>query len=208
VRPARGCVARPRRPRRQRQPRAPRGRGNRRDRQRTVSPRAPRRRRRSTSATSGSRSVNARSALDTGQWFPPELALGPGELDSDTKERLSARIVAIATTRGVPLHVSVAWNALHFDYDPDRGSYADVFLEGTLPEVPLGMTTHALPVGALCWVQLGGKEVWAEVVGKDGRPGTIDDGFVDAAVSGAPAVTDDNGVVVLREALVVDLNAF
>ena len=153
--------------------------------------------------------------------FAPELILGLDALDDELRSELVGYLGKVIAARGFPLHVNVAWNALMFGYDPERGSYPDKLLsESNMPRVGLGATGEALPLGAIVWVDVGGRlrEVWAEVVGKEGRPSGVEDGgWATPELAGrqaerqAVSIGDDPTSVegaVLDEALVCDFEAF
>jgi hypothetical protein len=129
-------------------------------------------------------------------------------LEQEDAKRIQLYLLAVMTSRGFPLHLTVAWNALHFNYMVERGGYDATFLNGFMPEVPLKARTRAVPVGALCWIQLGGKVFWAEVVGKDRREGELGSGMLSPEVSGARLLGVDGHGPVVSEALVVDFDAF
>lgn len=154
-------------------------------------------------------------AVSTGsELFVPELVLGPEGLDAADAARIGGFLRAVAVARGFPLHLSVAWNALHFGYDLAARSYPAEVLGGFMPTIGLdGAANPAVPVGALAWVHVGGSEgdVWAEVVAKDGRPDGGGDEIVDPALAGAAAptvVADGFEMATVTEALVVDFEAF
>jgi hypothetical protein len=142
--------------------------------------------------------------------FAAELALGADALDEATRDHISHHLLEVMATRNFPLHTTIAWNALHFGFDPVALSYQADLLGADMPVIELGGAVPAVPVGALAWVHVGGHEgaVWAEVVGKDGRPDGVDDnGVCRRDVSGASAPDGPDGVR-LREALIVDFAAF
>ena len=149
--------------------------------------------------------------------FVPELSLGLEAMDSALRIRLQRYLHDVLVARAFPLHTAVAWNALHFGFDPVERSYDEALLEATMQTVELGGRASALPVGALVWVQLGGlrREVWAEVVGKDGRPDEVEpDGYAPLQMAGqraerVPAPGTETGqVAIVSEALICDFEAF
>lgn len=156
--------------------------------------------------------------ISAAELFAPELALGVDALTPEIQERLRSYFADVLRVRGFPLHTAIAWNALHFGYDPEAESYNEVLLGANMPTIELGARGEAVPVGALCWLQLGGhgSEVWAEVVGKEGRPpGVEDDGVAPADLAGRRTGPDDvhvsesgEPVAVLDEALVCDFATF
>lgn len=146
--------------------------------------------------------------------FVPELVLGPDELGASDAAAIARFVRDVAVARGFPLHLAVAWNALHFGYDLAARSYPSEVLRWFVPTIGLdGAANPAVPVGALAWVHVGGAEgdVWAEVVAKDGRPAGGDEEVVDPALAGAAAptvVADGFEMATVTEALVVDFEAF
>jgi len=155
-----------------------------------------------------------------GGLFAPELTLGYGALDPALRARLQNYLADVVAARRFPLHVSVAWNALHFGFDPSEGSYDDGLLGADMPTVELAGQAVAIPVGALAYVHVGGHqgELWAEVVGKDGRPAGVEpDGTAAAELAGRPADRQDipipggderRSVAVMSEALICDFKPF
>ncbi|HMC40513.1 MAG TPA: hypothetical protein VKI19_12680 [Acidimicrobiales bacterium] len=159
--------------------------------------------------------------------FVPELALGLDVVDTALRRRLQRYLHDVLEARKFPLHTTVAWNALHFGFDPDSGSYDETLLDAAMSTIELGGRTPALPVGALAWVHLGGSrgDVWAEIVGKDGRPSGVEsDGTAPLRLAGRPAdreeaiwqpapggSTDQTRtahIAVVSEALICDFEAF
>jgi hypothetical protein len=159
--------------------------------------------------------------------FAPELAVGIDVLDTALRHRIQDYLHDVLKARGFPLHTTVAWNALHFGFDPESGSYDAALLDASMLTVELGGRTPALPVGALAWVHFGGArgDVWAEIVGKDGRPPGVEaDGTAPLRLAGRPADREetiwqpahDDGfdrprtgsVAVVSEALICDFEAF
>ncbi len=151
--------------------------------------------------------------------FVPELALGYDALDEQLRARLQRYLATVVRARGFPLHTTVAWNALHFGFDPVERSYDAVLLGAQIPVLPVGERSAALPVGALAWVKLGAEEVWAEVVAKEGRPPSVDvdSGVAPVELAGRPADRDDEPVpgsterhvvAVISEALICDFEPF
>lgn len=68
----------------------------------------------------------------------------------------------------------------------------------------------ALPTGSFVRVhtETAAGDLLGEVIYKEGAHPSLDGGFLDGALSGAPAAPDDNGGVVVRERFVLDLDAF
>jgi hypothetical protein len=158
-------------------------------------------------------------AQTAAELFAPELALGYDALDSELRDRLRGYLAEVIRARRFPVHTTVAWNALHFGFDPEEGSYDEVLLAAQMPTVNVGERGPALPVGALAWVTLGAETVWAEVVAKDGRPPGVDPatGVAPVELAGRPADridapvpgTDERHVVALvSEALICDFEPF
>ena len=142
--------------------------------------------------------------------FVPELLIGAGAVQVADAERIVELVRARALSGGFPIPVAVAWNTVHFDWNPQRGGYDDAVIYGEeLPTVNTAATAaQALPVGAVVWVVLGGDNHWAELVGKDGRPDQLDDGIASASMIGASAIADDDGNVTIREAWAFDFGIF
>ncbi len=151
---------------------------------------------------------------EPGELFLPELALGPAAVGDQDRRAIQAFLVAVVAQRGMPLHTATLWNALYFGWDLDDAGYrgvADTVIDG-LPVAAMSARAAALPVGAFARVTIGGGELWAEVVYKEGAHSKVDEGFVPAWISGAPAEPADGddqpGVAVVRERLVLDPDAF
>lgn len=141
--------------------------------------------------------------------FVRELLLGPEALTAGKRSTIAAYLRDVLDQRQFPLHTSVLWNALYFDWDLAEGSYQGRTLNpDRIEERRFGDTDRALPVGAFVRVPAGNDEVWAEVVYKEGRhPEVHENGIVPPHVSGAAGEVE-NGQVALREMLVCDWNAF
>lgn len=151
--------------------------------------------------------------------FAPELALGYDALDGELRARLQRYLLDVIRARGFPMHTSVAWNALHFGFDPAARSYDEVLLGAEMPTVAVGERSPAVPVGALAWVRLGSETVWAEVVAKEGRPLGVDaaTGVAPVELAGRPADRIDEPmpgadarhvVAVVSEVLICDFEPF
>ena len=147
----------------------------------------------------------------------PAMALGWEATAPPDRERLSRYLSALVAARRAPVHVNVAFNAVYFGYDLTTRGYVggplDLF---EFPQVRFGETTDALPVGAMVNIAAGEHPLFAEVVYKEGaHPALEADGAVPGWLSGAPAGATGPGSAdappggaVLRERLVVDVDAF
>lgn len=156
--------------------------------------------------------------MRSGARFFADVLLGLEAMDAPRLAEARAFITSVVRARRFPLHVTNLWNALYVGFDLDEGAY---FAQGIDPDrLPLRQMhqqSTPLPVGAFLRVKAGERELWAEVVYKEGRhprllldPGDL---FrqVDPAVSGAPGIPEEtNGRTVARvcEGLVLDFNAF
>lgn len=151
--------------------------------------------------------------------FVPELALGYEALDPGLRARLQTYLTDVIRARGFPVHTTLAWNALHFGFDPAERSYDEFLLGAQMPTVCVGDRSPAVPVGALAWVTLGAETVWAEVVAKDGRPPGVDpsSGVARVELAGRPADRVDEPVpgsgerhvvALVSEALICDFESF
>lgn len=156
--------------------------------------------------------------MKSGARFFADVLLGLEAMDADRVAEVREYLTQLVRTRGFPLHVANLWNALYVGFDLDEAAY---FAEGIDPDrLPLRQMheqSAPLPVGAFIRVKAGARELWAEVVYKEGRHPRLfrddEDLFrqVDPAVSGAPATTElVNGHAVARvcEGLVLDFTAF
>ncbi len=147
----------------------------------------------------------------TGDDFIPLLLRGVGSLTPEEVSRLESYLRELCIVRGFPLNPVLCWNALCWDFDLERGQYADAPLE-YLSEVRHGATIEALPVGAFIRVPVGRghDEFWGEVVYKEGRSVPLNSSWVQPQFSGAPAaIVEEHGHYssVLTEALIVDFDA-
>ena len=125
----------------------------------------------------------------------------------------------LARVRRLPLSVPLAFNALVFGFDLDRGKYVSDLIEtGALPVVAADEVIAPLPVGAIAQLATGGEPVLCEVVFRHGEhPDLESDGTCPPWLSGAPAAAARPGLldgsgrtaegVVLTERLVVDAGA-
>jgi hypothetical protein len=120
-------------------------------------------------------------------------------------DRLVAYLEQVAACRRAPLHVTTAFNALHFGFDLETGGYSAAVLD---PELFVRLTpgdpgNPPLPVGTFVRLERGRQSLWAEVVARFGaHPGVDYDGWVPPALSGAPATGDP------IERVVIDPEAF
>jgi hypothetical protein len=144
----------------------------------------------------------------------PAMTLGWDATAPADRLRLAHYLAAFVAARRSPVHVNVAFNAAYFGYDLTARGYVGGPLElSAFPRVRFGETTEALPVGAMVNIAAGEQPLFAEVVYKEGaHPALSDDGAVPAWLSGAPAGATGPGAAdasaVLRERLVVDVDAF
>ncbi|MFE9045990.1 hypothetical protein ACFYOG_34505 [Streptomyces sp. NPDC007818] len=130
--------------------------------------------------------------------------------------RLRRYLAAVVADRSCPVHTTVAFNAAYFGYELGGEGYGNgpFDLDG-FPVLALGDQVAAQPVGALVRIETGSDPLYAEIVYKEGRPRTADDGEVPARTPGAPAPATARGpqgppdeTFVRRELLVPDLTAF
>ncbi|MEY9937592.1 hypothetical protein [Streptacidiphilus sp. MAP5-3] len=146
----------------------------------------------------------------------PRMVLGLDAADHKDRLRLTRYLAALVAFRRTPVHVNVAFNAVYFGFDLASGGYVGGPLElEAFPEVAFGQTTEALPVGAMVNIATGTEPLFAEIVYKEGaHPSLGEDGQLPAWLSGAPAGmtgpgrSDELARPVLRERLVVDVDAF
>ncbi|SMD24563.1 hypothetical protein [Lentzea albidocapillata] len=125
----------------------------------------------------------------------------------------------LARVRRLPLSVPLAFNALAFRFDLDRGKYTSDLVEtGELPVIAADQVIAPMPVGATARLDTGGEPVLCEVVFRHGEHPALDpDGKCPPWLSGAPAAAVGPGRaegagrtaegVVLKERLVVDATA-
>jgi hypothetical protein len=146
--------------------------------------------------------------------FTADLLYGVDDMPDDVRDTLIAYIEQVAARRRAPLHVTTAFNALHFGFDLETGGYRAAVLD---PELFVRLTpgdpTHpALPVGTFVRLERGRQSLWAEVVARFGaHPGIDDDGWVPPALSGAPLCApapDDQAPDDQVERVVLDPEAF
>jgi hypothetical protein len=120
--------------------------------------------------------------------FPAELLNGPAalvDLDPELRAQVREYLTAVVHDRG-PMHVNVAWNALHYGWDLARRSYTETLLNVdeliTLDQQRLEQT----PTGTIAklWTET---PVWVEVVHVEaGDLVGDDDGHLAGPRSGAP----------------------
>lgn len=164
-----------------------------------------------------------RCASTPGLWRPfqdapvltPPMILGLDHAAPADRDRLIAYLTQVLRTRPVPIHVNVAFNAAYFGFDLSTASYVGgLELDDLAPVDPSG-PVNALPVGALIQVPTGSGPMLGEVIYKEGaHPDLAPDGHVPPWLSGAPAgatgpgrLEPGEGPVILRERLVVDVDA-
>jgi hypothetical protein len=148
--------------------------------------------------------------------FYPELTLGAGALSYNRRAELQQFLVAVVRKRNCPLHVANLWNAVYFNYDLAYGGFrADQLEQKRIPTRTSLARDFSLPVGGFVRVhtETACGDMLAEVVYKEGaHPEIVGDGWVDPALSGAPATVIDEvagqQVAVVRERFVLDLAAF
>lgn len=124
--------------------------------------------------------------------FPTELLDGPtglAEIEPGLSDRVGEYLTAVVNERG-PLHLNVAWNALHYGWDLSQHAYTETLLNtgalATLERDALERT----PTGAIVqlWTDI---PVWVEVVHVEADDATSDsDGDLPGARSGAPYDAD------------------
>ncbi len=143
--------------------------------------------------------------------FVGGLLLGLAELTTEQRADLEGYLCEVARQRKLPLHPAIAWNALYYGWDLERGEYdaRAVSLDG-FSEVGARDEAVALPVGAFTWLtSRGGTRLWAEIVYKEGRDATVGDfGEVAAGDSGRRGRLDDCNRCHRRELLVPDITVF
>jgi hypothetical protein len=153
----------------------------------------------------------------------PQMVLGLDDTSPAQRQRLSRYLAALVATRRAPVHINVAFNAVYFGFDLEARGYVGGPLNElfSLPVVQVEAGGDALPVGALVNIMTGARPLFAEVVYKEGaHPLLGDDGSLPGWVSGAPAgatgpgqsggdeAASGPGGPVLRERIVVDVDAF
>ncbi len=143
--------------------------------------------------------------------FVPQLLLGADHVRPADKAAIRDFLRKMLRYRRCPLHINSLWNALYFDWTPDCG-YVGLPPE-RIETRRLGETAPAVPVGGFVCVESGsGKDVWAEVIYKEGRHPLLGvGGAVSQDIAGARAEpVDRNGSVasILREVLILDWDAF
>lgn len=149
----------------------------------------------------------------------PRMMFSLDEASPGERQRLLRYLAALVATRRAPVHVNVAFNAVYFGFDLAARAYVGGALNDlfSLPEVRVEAGSDALPVGALVNIMAGTHPLFAEVVYKEGaHPLLGDDGSLPGWLSGAPAGATGPGQAdsgeaaetVLRERLVIDVDAF
>ncbi|MFB7499701.1 hypothetical protein ACFC09_34330 [Streptomyces sp. NPDC056161] len=145
--------------------------------------------------------------------FVPELLLGADQIDAALADRMGRYLRQVTVARGGVLHLTCAWNALHFGFDLALGAYHSALLD---PEyfhtvrAAVDPDRAAIPVGAFIRIERGTRWLWAEAVGKFGTSQDCDDdGWIPAARSGDRAGSlRPDGLWGREETLVVDTSAF
>ena len=149
----------------------------------------------------------AELSLASGGSFTTDLLLGVDRLPPAHVRAYGAYFLDVIRQRGFPLHTASLWNALYFGWSTERASYL-----GRGFRLVRADADHPLPVGSFVEVALGAtRDVWAEVVYKEGRdPKRIDMlGEVEPAASGARlGLVRARRDATVREALVLDYTAF
>jgi len=143
--------------------------------------------------------------------FYPDLILGAGSLSYNRRLEVQQFLRSVVRQRGCPLHLANLWNALYFHYDLDAGGFQYELLNpDRIPTRQAAELAPAVPVGSFMRVhtKMACGDLIGEVIYKDGAHVSVDGGFIDPVLSGAPAADGKDGVVVLRERLVLDLGAF
>lgn len=135
--------------------------------------------------------------------FPAELLNGPAgvaELDDGLRAQIGDYLSAVVNDRG-PLHVNLAWNALHYGWDLAKHGYTETLLHTAALTTLQAEHLEQTPTGAIVqlWTET---PVWAEVVHVEADDATgHDDGDLPAARSGAPYDADIRLRVVLDPAV-------
>lgn len=154
----------------------------------------------------------------SGARFFADLLLGYDSIAPVRRAEIVRYLQGVVQARGIPLHVTNLWNALYFAFDLEDKAYFGAGINpDALPIRQMHRQDAALPVGAFVRVVAGAKELWAEVVYKEGcHPDLALAGGelfrqVDPKVSGASAPTsmiDGRSASVVQESLVLDVDAF
>ncbi|WP_149564418.1 hypothetical protein [Streptomyces cacaoi] len=132
------------------------------------------------------------------------------------RDRLRRYLEAVVAARPMPVHTTVAFNAVYFGYDLGGDGYGGSPLcLDDFPVISFGQAAPVLPVGAMVCVATGSEPLYAEIVHREGaHPQVGALGDVPAWVSGAPAGAEGPGregtgtAPRRRELLVPDLHAF
>lgn len=139
------------------------------------------------------------AAADDAFAFPALLVAGPDAVSAPGSEQICATVVArladIARKRGFPLHTAVAFNALHWDFDVETCTYSDpahldvlAAAAGTTGTIRPGGELAALPIGVFAEFTVGNRsEILVEIVAKDGRTPSGDNGIIDRSSVGGPS---------------------
>jgi hypothetical protein len=140
--------------------------------------------------------------------FTDALLRGPDAVSATDRARISAYLGQVARIRGIPLHTSTAFNALHFGFDIENDGYCAAVLD---PELFVPLETRSnplplLPVGTFVRIERGEHLLWGEAVARFGAEETDTDGWLAPHLSGARDIFDEQGC--RRERVIIDLRAF
>jgi hypothetical protein len=140
-----------------------------------------------------------------------------GKIQQRHKTAIRKTIKGLLLQRGIPLHVTNIWNALYYHWDFEGGCHSRLNPD-RIETRALGNTDWAIPVGGFVRIATGSKEIWAEVVYKEGRNPAVSsaEGGVDWSIPpglvnvprAAVRQFDGQQVEMLDELLVLDFNAF
>ena len=121
--------------------------------------------------------------------FFPELTAGYGALSAEQKQDLGAFLTEVVSARDFPLHVASLWNV----YLWLRPGGAELLRRNItdldrIPARTMDGRARALPVGSFVRVhtETRSRDLWAEVVYKEGRHEEISSDPVPGRLSGAP----------------------
>jgi hypothetical protein len=135
---------------------------------------------------------------------------GAAALGPNRRREITTFLVDVICRRKMPLHIANLWNALYFGYRLSSRSYEFVNID-RVPERQMHERAAYIPVGGFVRVHTATKcrEIWGEVIYKEGRHPDLESGWVSAALSGAPARRDEGDAHAdLSELLVLDYEAF
>ena len=142
--------------------------------------------------------------------FTAELLNSRRLLPGDLAAGVSAYLSEVAAVRTAPLHTCTAFNALHFGFDVQTRNYRAEVLDPDLFTVVTPGPRPVLPIGNFVRLDRGQHSLWAEVVARYGHDPAVDatDGWVPAAVSGAPGTPAPDGTWHTVERAILDFEAF